>query len=180
MKRLMGLSLVFAAAACGGGGGDDRVEDFIGTWTYDASSVVKADCMGEIDMNDLAGGTFTMEAGTSGDLQIKSDEPSTADCPNPQFSVSGSTASVSNARCVQNDQGIMSTTNIASYKLVLDSAGTKVTISGNGTLEATDGTQSVNCTISITATATKSAMARMAEQLPLFTPFRDLTAGLTL
>lgn len=177
MKHLIGLGLICTAVACGGGDGGDRVDAFIGTWTYDmAATTSTLDCDdNSLDGTDMLMGTFMFKAGTSSDLEDV-DSEATADCPALKFNVDGSKASaVAGQKCTQTDQGTTSVVMINSYTMTLDSAGTKGTIAGAASLAVTGGA-TINCTISLTGSATKAA-ARTADA-PLMSTLRGVTVGL--
>lgn len=156
MKRLAWL--LIGIAACGG---DDRVDDFIGTWTYLAGSSATTDCDdNQFDSTEAQTGMFQFAAGTSSDLV----EVAAADdvCPSLRLDVSGGTAKVQAGQSCTETLGT-STVMIAvdKYTGTLDSAGTKMTLAGQATMKIT-GAATVTCTITFAGSAMKAA-ARIAD-----------------
>ncbi|HWO24865.1 MAG TPA: hypothetical protein VNO30_39255 [Kofleriaceae bacterium] len=162
MQRLAWI--VAALAACGG---DDRVDDFVGSWTYQAGSITTLDCdNNNLDSMDMLTGTFMYTVGTSSDII----EPQAADepCPALRLDVSGGTARAQSGQTCTQTVGVAPNTatimaSITSLTATLDSAGTKLTVQGESTSTVTGGI-TASCTATINGTAMKVS-ARTAGEL---------------
>jgi hypothetical protein len=151
MKRFAWLVIVLAAC-----GGDDRVDDFIGTWTYKAGSTAMIDCdNNQLDMTEQETDTFQFAAGTSSDL-IEVAETSDA-CPPVRLDVSGSTASAQAGQSCTTTLGVAPnivtvTSSLTTYTATLDAAGTKITLQARASSMFT-GPITATCTATITGSA---------------------------
>ena len=131
MKRLSWLVIVLAAC-----GSSDRVDDFIGTWTYQAGASSMLDC--DNNLFDLSGpltGSFQIARGTSSDLIGVPDADDT--CPPVRMDVDGDRASAQAGQtCVETvgtaPNTITVTGAVGTYTLTLDGAGTTITLDGRG------------------------------------------------
>jgi hypothetical protein len=154
--RLTSL-MILLVAACGGSGSDDRVDEFIGTWTYNAGSTFTLDCQNDaLDTTDTATGTFAFQTGTASDL-ILAPEPDDT-CAPVRLDVSGDTATVQSGQsCMDTDtqNNITTTTNIGvgSYKLNADGMMLTGMLNGNVTIT---GSFSTTCTFTSSLSGTKS------------------------
>jgi hypothetical protein len=151
------FALILMATACGGSGDDDRVDDFIGTWTYNTGSLFMLDCQNDaLDSSDPATGTFAFQAGTESDLILAPDPDDT--CAPARFDVSGDTASVQSGQSctdtdTQNNITTMTSIGVGTYKLNAD--GSMLTGMLNGTVTIS-GSFSTSCTFTSSLSATKS------------------------
>ncbi len=160
MKRLLGLVMILAAC----GGGDDRVDDFIGTWTYQAGASSNADCDNDqLDMMDQLTGSLQFAAGSMSDLiEVPGGEGA---CPPVRFDVDGGTATAQAGQSCTETIGtapntVMVTLTYSTYTLTLDSAGTSATVSGRATASFT-GAVTAMCTVTAAGSIAK-ASARTA------------------
>jgi hypothetical protein len=149
-------------AACGGS--DDRVDDFVGTWTYQAGSSATTDCDDDmLDSMDTPDSMLMLAAGTSSDLI---EVPESGDtCPALRLDVDGGTAKAQSGQTCTETLGTAPDTltvmvTINSYTLTLDSAGTKLTLAGRASAMFT-GALTATCTVTMNGTAMKGA-ARVA------------------
>lgn len=158
MKHLIGLGLLVALVGCSDDGGGDRVDEFIGTWTYGATATNSLDCDDDrLDGTDPSTGTFMIAAGTMSDL-VEADVG--GDCPALRFDVSGSVATLQSGQtCMfsETDQGVTLNYSISgtagSYTLSAD--GMSVTGSTSATVMIT-GALTTTCAVSAMVAATKS------------------------
>jgi hypothetical protein len=164
MKRLFWLVIVLAA--CGGGDGGDRVDAFIGTWTYQPGSNSTLDCdNNQFDMMEPLTGSVQFSAGTSSDLI---EVPGANDtCAPVRLDVSGGTANAQAGQMCTSTVGtapntLTVTVMLGMYTLALDSAGTTVTLQGRASVMFT-GAATATCTSTAAGTATKTGARTAGE-----------------
>jgi hypothetical protein len=158
MKRLSGLLIVLAAC----GGSDDRVDDFVGTWTYQAGGTSNIDCDNNaLDMMEVLSGSFQLAAGTSSDL-IQVPDANDA-CQPVRLDVSGGTANAQTGQsCMATVQTVTVTTTVNQYTLTLDSAGTTITLQGRASA-VFSGAATATCTATLAGSATKTGARTAGE-----------------
>lgn len=147
----LACTLLLAAAACGGS--DDRVDAFLGTWTYAAGSTSTVDCDNDAgDSTEMLTTTFSISSGTESDLIIVAD----GRCAPLRFDVSGSTASLQAGQtCEIMDSGVTVSTTFNTGTATLDDAGTRITLDVNAAASVT-GLITTTCTARVMGSATKT------------------------
>lgn len=152
MKRVVALALF--AAACGGS--DDRVDAFIGTWTYGDGSISNFDCDNNaLDRMETIMDNLVFQAGADSDLIIMPDPDDT--CPPTKLNVSGSVAKAEgNGTCTtMPGAGLTAMTTVQDATATLDDEGKAITITAHAAA-VFSGSAQATCTLSITGNATKT------------------------